>query len=201
MDALPNGEFQIGIGRTKRAGAFRVGATDGDFVFRRNRTLGVLFAVQLPYELARVFVVNRYCKMIQGKHRERRGVSVTEVLMAATLIVSAIGLIAPLSVRIGRVWQSTRQYRLAFNELANQMEWLTSLDSTSCEAVLPSLRVSDPIADSLPGSQLKGELMSDEDGTRLILRLDWDRGSKSEPLTLVGWLGVDGKVVEQGASQ
>ena len=128
--------------------------------------------------------------MVLKKHKSRRGVSITEVLIAATLVVSTIGMFAPMSVRIGRVWQSTRQYRLAFNELANQMELLTSLGVARCEAALPSLKLSSQIADALPDSQLNGELVSDEDGTRLILSLNWDRGSKSEPLSLVGWLDV-----------
>lgn len=128
--------------------------------------------------------------MVLKKHKSRRGVSITEVLIAATLVVSTIGLFAPMSVRIGRVWQSTRQYRLAFNELANQMELLTSLGVARCEAALPSLTLSSKIADALPGSQLNGEMVSDEDGTRLILSLNWDRGSKSEPLSLVGWIEI-----------
>ena len=128
--------------------------------------------------------------MVLIKHKSRRGVSITEVLIAATLVVSTIGLFAPMSVRIGRVWQSTRQYRLAFNELANQMELLTSLGVARCEAALPSLTLSSQIAEALPGSQLNGEMVSDEDGTRLILSLNWDRGSQSEPLSLVGWIEI-----------
>jgi uncharacterized protein YjiS (DUF1127 family) len=137
--------------------------------------------------------------MVLKKHKSRRGVSITEVLIAATLVVSTIGLFAPMSVRIGRVWQSTRQYRLAFNELANQMELLTSFGVTRCEAALPSLKLSSQIADALPDSQLNGELVSDADGTRLILSLNWDRGSKSEPLSLVGWLDVTPTSKEQEA--
>lgn len=135
--------------------------------------------------------------MVSIKHKSRRGVSVTEVLIAATLVVSTIGLFAPMSVRIGRVWQSTRQYRLAFNELANQMELLTSLGVARCEAALPSLTLSSQIAEALPGSQLNGEMVSDEDGTRLILSLNWDRGSQSEPLSLVGWIDVRPNPKEQ----
>ena len=139
--------------------------------------------------------------MVQRKQSTHRGVSVTEVLIAATLVVSMIGLFAPLSVRVGRVWQSTRQYRLALNELANQMEMLTSLGEADCQAALPDLKLSGQFADALPGSQLNGELVSDEDGTRLILSLNWDRGSESEPLSLVGWLDAGPKLVEQETPQ
>lgn len=121
----------------------------------------------------------------------RRGLTLTEVVVAATLVVSMIGLVAPLTVRFGRVWQSTRQYRLAFNELANQMELLTSQGVSGCDAALATLKPSTSTAKSLPDARLEGELVRDQDGTRLILSLDWDRGSKSVPLTLVGWLDTN----------
>lgn len=116
----------------------------------------------------------------------------TEVVVAATLIVSMIGLFAPMTVRIGRVWQSTRHYRLAFNELANQMERLTNLDPVDCEAALPNLTPSEKVAWALPDSKLQGQIIRDLDGTRLILSINWDRGLKSEPVTLVGWLDLHG---------
>ncbi len=129
--------------------------------------------------------------MIQPNFRARRGLCFTEVIVAATLVVSAIGLLVPLTVRIGRVWQSTRQYRLAFNELANHMEQLTSLGESQCDVEIPHLKLSDRLADSLPGACLQGEIVRDLDGTRLILSLDWERGSNSVPISLVGWLNTD----------
>ena len=120
--------------------------------------------------------------------QSRHGLTMTEVVVAATLVVSMIGFVAPLTVRIGRVWQSTRQYRLAFNELANQMELLTSLGVLGCDVALTNLKPSASAAKSLPEARLVGELVRDQDGTRLILSIDWDRGSQSVPLSLVGWL-------------
>jgi hypothetical protein len=125
--------------------------------------------------------------MSKPKHKIRRGLTVTEVVVAATLVVSMIGLFAPMSVRIGRVWQSTRQYRLAFNELANQMERLTSLSPAECKEALSSLALPTRVSDALPGSQLLGEVIRDQDGTRLKLSLNWERGAASEPVSLTGW--------------
>ena len=121
----------------------------------------------------------------------RRGLTFTEVVVAATLVVSMIGFVAPLTVRVGRVWQSTRQYRLAFNELANQMELLTSLGVSGCNAALTNLKPSASVAESLPEARLEGQLLRDQDGTRLILSIDWDRGAQSVPVSLVGWLDTD----------
>lgn len=123
--------------------------------------------------------------------KPRRGISLTEVMVAATLVLGIIGLVTPLTVRVGRVWQSTRQYRLAINELANQMELLTGQQMEECNAALANLKPSAIVSESLPGAQLQGEIVRDQDGTRLVLQLDWDRGSKSVPLSLVGWLDTD----------
>ena len=136
--------------------------------------------------------------MIHRSFRSRRGLSITEVVVAATLVVSMIGIVVPLAVRIGRVWQSTRQYRLAYNELSNQMELLTSIGESQCAAELSQLKISDKLTDALPGARLQGELVRDHDGTRLVLSLDWERGSKSVPIALVGWLNVD--AVESASS-
>jgi hypothetical protein len=133
--------------------------------------------------------------MKMPKHRKRKGLTVTEVVVAAALVVSMIGLFAPMTVRIGRVWQSTRQYRLAFSELANQMERLTSLGPSEFELALPNLAISAQLAEALPGSKFHGEVIKDQDGARLKLTLIWERGVQSEPVSLVGWL--DSNAVER----
>lgn len=138
--------------------------------------------------------------MNQRRYHSRRGLTITEVVVAATLVVSMIGLVAPLTVRIGRVWQSTRQYRLAFNELANQMELLSSLEVARCEDALPSLKPSANVVESLPGARLDGEMIRDQDGTRLVLSLNWDRGSQSVPISLVGWLNTDSAELADSAA-
>jgi hypothetical protein len=121
----------------------------------------------------------------------RRGISLTEVMVAATLVLSIIGLATPLTVRVGRVWQSTRQYRLALHELANQMELLTAHELVDCKAALSNLEPSAVALESLPGARLQGDIVCDQDGTRLVLQLDWDRGVESVPLSLVGWLDTE----------
>ena len=125
------------------------------------------------------------------RFHSRQGLTFTEVVVAATLVVSMIGFVAPLTVRVGRVWQSTRQYRLALSELANQMELLTSLGLSDCDAALTNLKPSVNAAKSLPDVRLEGQLVRDQDGTRLLLSIDWDRGSQSVPVLLVGWLDTD----------
>jgi len=111
----------------------------------------------------------------------------TEVVVAATLLVSLIGLVAPLAARFGRIWQTTRVYRLGVNELANRMEILTRMDATNCVAAIAEMSCSSAIMQAMPNAKLTGELIQDSDGRRLKLKLKLDQ-DKLAPLLLVGWL-------------
>lgn len=118
--------------------------------------------------------------------------------MAAALLVTILSVVTPLAVRSGRVRQDTRRYLLAVDELSNQLDRLTALDRQHLPAALQRLAPSPCARRVLPSPELSGEMMSDEDGRRVVLRLSWDRCGDALPLTLVGWLdppAVDG---EQG---
>jgi hypothetical protein len=67
------------------------------------------------------------------------------------------------------------------------MERLTSLSPAECKEALSSLALPTRVSDALPGSQLLGEVIRDQDGTRLKLSLNWERGAASEPVSLTGW--------------
>jgi hypothetical protein len=120
--------------------------------------------------------------------RMRRGLSAIEVIVSATLLVATIGIVSPLTFRIGSIWTSNRHYRLALNELANHLEALTLLDESQCEQAIKDLKPSQGVANSLQDVKLHGELFKDDDGTCLVLAINWNRGANATPLTLVGWL-------------
>ena len=118
----------------------------------------------------------------------RCGFAMPELLVAATLLVAAMSLVAPLAVRSGRLWQDTRHYHLAVDQLANQLEYLTSLDEPSRAAAMTNLDVSPQLQAVLPRPELSAETVRDEFGTRLVLHLVWDRPGRDSPVTLVGWI-------------
>lgn len=118
----------------------------------------------------------------------RCGFTVTELIVAATLLVAVMSVVASLTVRSGRLWQDSRHYRLAIDELSNHIERLASLDKSRLAIALAKLPLSSQIQASLPNPVLSGESLTDEDGTRLVLHLAWDRLGKSPPMTLVGWI-------------
>lgn len=139
--------------------------------------------------------------MYQPRHAHRRprmprrGATATELVVAATLLVSAIGTVAPLAVGASRIRHDARHHQLALEELSNQLDRLSSLDADRRDSALAELAPSAETSEVLPGATLQGEIVRDEDGARLILTLDWKRAVKAVPLQLVGWL--DALPVEQ----
>lgn len=111
-----------------------------------------------------------------------------EIVISATVLLAGIGLMATMIPRIGRCWRESRNYQLATHELANQLEYLTSLDSKELSNALANLTVSEELLDELPDAKLAVEKSSEEFGTRLRLEIRWDRGHDSQPLSMTGWL-------------
>jgi len=112
----------------------------------------------------------------------------TDLVVGATLLVGVMSFVAPLAVRSGRLWQDSRHYRLALDELSNQLERLTSLDESERNAALADLSVSPRVRDRLPNPVLEGHSIHDRDGARLVLQLQWDRVGPAKPVTLVAWI-------------
>ena len=119
---------------------------------------------------------------------KRHGTMATEVIVAATLLLSMIGLIVPTTIRAGRIWRDSRHYQIAMNELSNQFEYLSSLSTAERTTALAQLRLSEQTQRSLLDASLEASLATKEDGERLTLSLNWDRGVEAKPVKIVGWL-------------
>lgn len=127
----------------------------------------------------------------QGRAVKRRsGLMVTELIVAATLLVVIVTVVGSLTVRCGRLWQDTRHYRLAIDELSNHLEHLTTLDEDELEVAIAELAPSPQIRSVLPNPVLAAEAVADENGNRLVLQLTWDRLGKKTPVKLVGWINA-----------
>ena len=119
---------------------------------------------------------------------DRRGYMMTDLVVAATLLVAVLSVVTPLAVRSGRLWQDSRHYRLAVDELSNQLERLTSLNQAQRETALAELSPSPQVRDRLQNAVLKAETIDDVDGRRLVLQLQWDRVGPAKPVSLVAWI-------------
>lgn len=118
----------------------------------------------------------------------RRGLLMTELIVAATLLITSLSLLVTLSFRTGKLWQDSRHYALAVNELTNQLERLTALDAAEIGDQLARLRPSTEIQSALPNPFLKGEQVEDEFGTRVVLEIEWDRPGNAKPVKLTAWV-------------
>lgn len=123
---------------------------------------------------------------------QRRGVTSYELLVAFSLVATVIGMSVPLMVRHGRLLGTARHYRLAVEEMANQLERVAALPPADVDAAVASIAVSDFTAAKLPGAELSAELQDAEFGRRVTLHIVWDEPQRREtPLTMTAWVAPD----------
>lgn len=121
--------------------------------------------------------------------RDRRGTGTLDLLVSFTILVTVISVATPLVVRHERLLKSHRNYRLALDELSNQMDRLTVLPLNELPQAVKQLSPSTFVAERLPGARLGGELQSAEFGTRITLALSWNDTERSRaPVSLAAWV-------------
>jgi hypothetical protein len=119
----------------------------------------------------------------------RRGTTMIELLVSFSLLITVLGVSAPLVVRHGRILVSADHYRLALDELTNQLERLRALPAKQAPEELEDLKPSDLTTQRLVGAKLEGKLEEGENGRRVRLQIYWDEPQRREsPVELVGWL-------------
>jgi hypothetical protein len=121
--------------------------------------------------------------------RCRRGTGSLDLLVSFTLLVTAISVATPLVVRHGRLLRSQRDYRLALDELSNQIDRLTALPLDELTQAVKQLSPSPFVTERLAGARLSGELQPAESGTRITLALSWNETERVRaPVTLAAWV-------------
>ena len=130
--------------------------------------------------------------------KRRCGASSLECVVAFTLLSSALAFATPLVVKHRRLVTSQREYRLALDEVTNQMERLTALPSGEVEKAVKQLTLSEFAAERLSEASLRGEIRSVEMGWQITLSLTWEQPTAA-PVTLTGWILPD-RVASAGRS-
>lgn len=130
---------------------------------------------------------------ISRLRQRRRGFSLTELVVCASMIATIMSFVASISIRVNRVWRDTRHQQIALDELSNQLEALTRLDLQAATARLEKLEVSPEAQSLLPGAKIAGEFLTTRDSTQLVLTLTLDAQRVSavkrhRDYTLVGFL-------------
>jgi len=118
----------------------------------------------------------------------RRGTTLLECIVAASILSVAIGTVTMGVFRIGRIWTDTGHYRIALQEVSNQLESLTQLPPAQVQPAIESLAISSQVARSLGDAKLTGELVQDEFGDRVKLELSWREGRSTRPIRMTAWL-------------
>lgn len=118
----------------------------------------------------------------------RRGITTIEVIVAFTLLSTVLSAAVPLVVRHRQLLADHRSYRLALDELSNQLDRLTMLPEDELQAALEELNPSELTARRLPGAKLSADLEAEDLGQRIAIHISWDGTHQKAPLTLVGWV-------------
>ncbi len=119
----------------------------------------------------------------------RRGTGSLDLLVSFTLLVTLITVVTPLAVRHGRLLRSHRDYRLALDELSNQLDRLTALPVDELSQSIEQLAPSTFLTERLRGAKLTGELQPAEFGTRVTLKLSWNETERHRaPVSLAAWV-------------
>jgi hypothetical protein len=118
----------------------------------------------------------------------RNGYTMLEVVCAAGILLVIITFSMKMTLRIDGIWSDVGQHRVALHELSNQLEELTLLPSKEVASRLQSLTISMESATVLPKAKLTGELIEDDFGSRVVLRLNWLRRHPGVPVNMTAWL-------------
>jgi hypothetical protein len=122
------------------------------------------------------------------RRQARHGGGMIDMFVAFTLLITAMAVTLPIVVRHGRLLQSQRHYRVALDELTNQLDRLTAIEDGDLSEALDQLEVSEFAAQRLSGAEISGDLQPAETGERITLRLIWNEpGRRESPLVLAGW--------------
>jgi hypothetical protein len=111
------------------------------------------------------------------------------VIVAFTLLSSVLAASTPLVVKYRRLLTAQRNYRVALDEVSNQLERLTALPEDELSTALEQLKPSEFAAGRLPGAELRGEVEVVDFGRRLRLELTWDEPERrGAPVSLAAWV-------------
>lgn len=118
---------------------------------------------------------------VPSRRRNRRGISSFEVIVGFVLFMAILTIATPLMVRHGRLLIDQRRYRLALDEVSNQLDRLGALPTDEVPAALEDLSATDWTLERLPGAALTGRIEAADMGQRLSLEISWGAESTSLP--------------------
>ena len=120
----------------------------------------------------------------------RKGFLSIEILVAASLLIVIVSGYAALQYRLLGVAKDAKHYQLALHEAANQIATLQGLTDSQLDDGIKKAQLPEDVLRSLPNGKLFIEKIVDLKGTRVIVRVLWDRVGTPSPVELTGWIST-----------
>jgi hypothetical protein len=128
----------------------------------------------------------------RGSFATRRGLNTFEALVALGLLAATISGASVVAVRQLRLLESGRQYRLAVDEVTNQLELLAAMPATERAATIAACEPSEFAQARLPKPQLTAKTEAIDDGERLEVTLNWgSQASAQHRVALFTWCAAE----------
>ncbi len=124
------------------------------------------------------------------RNSHRFGFVSIEIMVAATLLVALISSLAAMQYRLILVAKDTKHYQLALHEAANQIIGLQTVPLRKLDEAIELATINEEVSRSLPGGKMQIEKIADTKGTRVVVRLTWERLGASVPVELTGWIST-----------
>lgn len=116
------------------------------------------------------------------------GTSSLEAIMAFTLLGSVLAASTPLIVRHKQLIASQREYRLALDEVSNQMERLSVQPHEGLATAVQRIRPSDFVVARLPHVKLSAKVGRADNAQHVQLTITWgDEQQPARAITLASW--------------
>lgn len=120
----------------------------------------------------------------------RKGFISIEILVAASLLIVIVSGYAALQYRLLGVAKDAKHYQLALHEAANQISMLQGMTELQLEDGIEKAYLPEDVLRSLPNGKLFIEKIVDQKGTRVKVRILWDRAGAPSPVELTGWIST-----------
>jgi len=121
---------------------------------------------------------------------KRQGTTVFECVVAASVLMVAMGTVTTMAFRASRMWSDVGHQRIAMNELANQIERISDADLEQIDQLVANLNPSEMAQASLDRPQMTAMRIRDSLGDRVVVELTWQSTYPLAPVRLTGWIAA-----------
>ncbi len=121
----------------------------------------------------------------------RQGVTAIELVVSAMLLITVMTFMTSLCFRINLVWKDIGHHRVAVGELSNQLESLQRMTPQGAREALQIIQPSSLCRQTLRDPELRGQIVRDDLGERVVLQINWTRRHPGQPIELAAWLPSD----------